>query len=314
MREDSGMDGAEVDRSIPFVETHHHLWKLGNLTYDWLTDVVHDDGRIAPKQDATEVLGDYRMIRTDWPMERLLHEFHGSNVIRSVHIEAGYGYGGYEPVAETEWLETVADEHGFPHAFVVYVDVTADGAGALIERHMAASSRVRGLRPQTHPVDWDIAPFRDAMETLGRHGLSYELNTSVEGMDAGRSAALAFADTQVILGHAGLPTERSDEYRKRWQRGMASLAEAPNVACKVSGLGMFDHHWTIESLRPWVLGCIEAFGVERIMFGTNWPVDVVYSSYLRQVDAWRTIIAEAGFSRDEQAAMLHGNAERLYRI
>jgi predicted TIM-barrel fold metal-dependent hydrolase len=86
------------------------------------------------------------------------------------------------------------------------------------------------------------------------------------------------------------------------------------VACKVSGLGMVDHDWTIESIRPWVLHCIEAFGVDRAMFGTNWPVDVLYSSYLRQIDAYRLIVAEAGFSRDEQEMLLYRNAERIYRI
>ncbi len=86
------------------------------------------------------------------------------------------------------------------------------------------------------------------------------------------------------------------------------------MACKVSGFGMVDHAWTVESITPWVLHCMEAFGPERIMFGTNWPVDVVYSSYLRQVDAWRWIIAAAGFSREEQEAMLFRNAQRYYGI
>jgi predicted TIM-barrel fold metal-dependent hydrolase len=82
----------------------------------------------------------------------------------------------------------------------------------------------------------------------------------------------------------------------------------------VSGFGMADNHWTIESIRPWVLHCIEAFGPDRIMFGTNWPVDILYATYLEQTDAYRRIIAEAGFSRDEQERMLYRNAERLYRI
>jgi predicted TIM-barrel fold metal-dependent hydrolase len=59
---------------------------------------------------------------------------------------------------------------------------------------------------------------------------------------------------------------------------------------------------------------IDAFGPNRIMFGTNWPVDILYATYMEQVDAYRTIIAEAGFSRDEQEDMLYRNAERFYRI
>jgi predicted TIM-barrel fold metal-dependent hydrolase len=77
---------------------------------------------------------------------------------------------------------------------------------------------------------------------------------------------------------------------------------------------MVDNHWTIASIRPWVLHCIEAFGPARTMFGTNWPVDILYGTYLEQTDAYRVILAEAGFSRDEQESMLYRNAERLYRI
>ena len=93
---------------------------------------------------------------------------------------------------------------------------------------------------------------------------------------------------------------------------MATLAEAPNVACKISGLGMTDHSWTTESIRPWVLACIEVFGVERCMFGSNWPVDSLYSSYRTMLDAYREITAD--FSAEERAALFQTNAERYYRV
>ena len=64
-----------------------------------------------------------------------------------------------------------------------------------------------------------------------------------------------------------------------WKRELQHLAGAPNVTIKISGLGMCDPKWTVESIRPWVMTCIEAFGVERSFFGTNWPVDRLYSSY-----------------------------------
>ena len=95
-------------------------------------------------------------------------------------------------------------------------------------------------------------------------------------------------DIQVILGHAGFPVQRDAEYFDLWRTEMSAPGEAENVACKVSGFGMADNHWTIESIRPWVLHCIEAFGPGRIMFGTNWPVDVLYATYLEQTDAYRT--------------------------
>jgi len=302
----------EVDRSIPFIETHHHLWELGRFPYGWLTDVVRPDGSIGPTMDYTPVLGDYRMIRQDWPMDRLLKEFYGSNVVKSVHIEAAYA--GPDAVEETAWLDSVAELHGFPNALVVSLDVERGGAAQTLARHLAASARVRGIRPRGHPADWRTPDFREAMTALAANGLSYELNASPGALPGGRDAAAAFPDVQVILGHAGFPLERTREYFDRWRAEMSALAEVPTVACKVSGLGMVDHAWSVDSITPWVLHCIDAFGPDRIMFGTNWPVDVVYSSYLRQVDAYRWIIARAGFSRAEQEAMLFRNAERFYGI
>jgi predicted TIM-barrel fold metal-dependent hydrolase len=126
--------------------------------------------------------------------------------------------------------------------------------------------------------------------------------------------AAAMPNTEVILGHAGFPVQRDDDYFQQWKSEISELARVEHVAAKISGFGMADNHWTIDSIRPWVLHMIEAFGPDRIMFGTNWPVDILYATYLEQTDAYRTILAEAGFSREEQTAMLSGNAERLYRI
>jgi predicted TIM-barrel fold metal-dependent hydrolase len=84
------------------------------------------------------------------------------------------------------------------------------------------------------------------------------------------------------------------------------------VVIKISGLGMCDNDWTVDSIRPWVMACIEIFGVERSFFGTNWPVDRLYSSYPDVVSAYAEIIK--GFSPDEQVALFSGNAERIFRI
>lgn len=294
---------AQVDRSIPFIETHHHLWELDRFPYHWLQD------------PGTEVhnttLGDYKLIRTNWGIERLLKEFYGSNVIKSVHVEGDSG--APDPVDETAWLQGIADRYHFPHGIVVYCDLERDGAEQQLERHLAHAN-VRGVRIRAHPDDPDTPAFRAACAALGRHGLSYELNASPGKLVSGRDVALRAPGVQVILGHAGFPVERTPEYFEWWRSEISALAQPENVACKISGLGMVDHDWTIESIRPWVLHCIEAFGVDRAMFGTNWPVDLLYSSYLRQIDAYRTIIAEAGFSRDEQEKLLYRNAEKFYRI
>jgi predicted TIM-barrel fold metal-dependent hydrolase len=296
---------AEVDRSIPFIETHHHLWELDRFYYDWLQDpgwAGHN-----------ALLGDYKMIRSSvGAPKRLFKEFYGANVIKSVHVEAAYA--GSDAVEETAWLDQVNKQYGFPNALVVFCDIEKDDGEAQLDRHLEASSLVRGVRVRAHPADPNTAAFKSGYTAMGKRGLSYELNASPGQLISGRDVALAYPDVQVILGHAGFPVQRDAEYFAQWKSEMSALAKAENVACKISGFGMADNNWTIDSIRPWVMHCIEAFGPDRSMFGTNWPVDILYATYLEQVDAYRTILVEAGFSREEQEKMLYKNAEHFYRI
>ena len=116
----------------------------------------------------------------------------------------------------------------------------------------------------------------------------------------------------ICVDHCAIPEARDDDYFKRWTAAMRGLAKAENVVMKISGLGMMDRLWTVDSLRPWVLGSIEAFGVDRVVFGTNWPVDRMFSSYPDLINAYANIISV--FTRDEQSAMFSRNAEKLFRI
>ena len=109
--------------------------------YAWLQDPGY------PGHNA--FIGDYKMLRQDWGPRRLFREFHGQNVIKSVHVEADYS--GPDPVEETIWLESVAAEFGMPNAIVAYADLERDGAEAELDRHLAASDRVRGVRIRSHP-------------------------------------------------------------------------------------------------------------------------------------------------------------------
>jgi predicted TIM-barrel fold metal-dependent hydrolase len=126
-------------------------------------------------------------------------------------------------------------------------------------------------------------------------------------------AAVARAHPVVlVLGHAGLPVERSTEYQANWRAGLERVAAVPTAVCKISALGGADPSWTIASLRPWVLGCIDAFGPRRCMFASNWPVDKLFATYDGLLSAYAEIVAD--FSEAERAALFSETAERVYRI
>ena len=300
MTQQGGIDA--IDRSIPFVETHYHLWERERFHYEWLDD----PGRA----EDTEFMGDYKLLRTDWGPTRLFREFYGQNVIKSVHVEADMTG---DRIAETAWLQEVHEAYGMPDAIVVRCDLDRPDAAEQLDGHLAASPLVRGVR--MHHLPDDGSATSDAgLAALRERGLSFDLNPPPGRLDEGQALAGRFPTLQFVLGHAGMPPVGDADGVKAWGAQMTELASAENVACKISGMGMTDHFWTIDSIRDCVLRCIDAFGLERSMFATNWPVDILYATYHEQVDAYRVILADAGFSVDEQHALLHGNAERLYGI
>jgi predicted TIM-barrel fold metal-dependent hydrolase len=194
---------------------------------------------------------------------------------------------------------------------------------AVIEEHCRYTN-VRGIRqclnfhrdPVKTFIDnphlMDDPQWRRGYALLKRHDLSFDLQLYYTQMEEALSLARAFPDTPMVLNHTGMPVDRTPEEIKGWKQGMTSLASADNVFCKISGLGMGDWKWTEDSIRPFVLHAIEAFGVNRCMFASNFPVDRLFSSYDAVFDAFKAITRD--FSADERRALFHDNAERVYRL
>lgn len=90
--------------------------------------------------------------------------------------------------------------------------------------------------------------------------------------------AREFPEVQIILNHTGMQVDGPDPF-EGWRSGMKVLAQAPSVACKISGLGMADWTWITESIRPYVEEAINAFGTGRCLFASNFPLDKLFSSY-----------------------------------
>jgi predicted TIM-barrel fold metal-dependent hydrolase len=287
---------------IPFIDTHVHFYDLRrtDLVYSWLQpDAVHP------------LIGDINAIKTlVYGAEAFLAESRFADVAGVVHVQAALGAA--DPVAETEWLEQMAQRTGCPAGIVAHADLADPMVGGILERHVSASARVRGVRDFAQG-DYLVDPsWHRGYALLEGYGMICDLDCTWEQMGQARDLALQFPATPLVLEHAGFPRSRSAEYFENWRTGLAAMAEAENTWCKISGLGMFDQKWTVGSLRPWVLACIDAFGPARCFFGTNWPVDRLYSSYDPVVDAYAEIIS--GFSLAEREAMFFGNATSLYRL
>jgi predicted TIM-barrel fold metal-dependent hydrolase len=286
---------------IPFVDTHFHLHDLKRpeLRYSWLErDAVHG------------FLGNIDALKSQhyW-IDDFIAESRFANVPKAIHVQAALGTP--DPVDETKWLQAFADKTGYPHGIVAECHLADGDAQAVLERHMHYAN-VRGIRDfgkDRYLVD---PAWRAGFKFLQRHNLVSCIDTRIHLFDDLLDLAGTFPNILICVDHCAIPEARDDAYFRRWAAAMRELARADNVVMKISGLGMMDRRWTVESLRPWVLGSIEAFGVDRVVFGTNWPVDRMFSSYPDVINAYAAIIA--GFTKDEQTAMFSGNAEKLFRI
>jgi len=179
-------------------------------------------------------------------------------------------------------------------------------------RHKPRAAASAELVGRGAPGSIDDPDFRRGFALLRPNRLSYDLQTPWWHLPAARDLADAFGETQIILNHTGLPSDRSDDGLRRWREAMTMLAGATNVALKISGLGQASRPWSADDNRGVVLDAIEIFGPDRVMFASNFPVDSLVGSFGTIFSGFLEITS--GFSLAERDAMFRGNAARIYRI
>jgi predicted TIM-barrel fold metal-dependent hydrolase len=294
------------------VDPHIHLWDLKTHHYPWLAN------------PGVSFVGDARELKHDYLLADLLREAGEIEILKVVHVEANHDPA--DPVEETRWLQGLANEagsRGMPNGIVAGVDLSAPDATQVLEGH-AAFANTRGIRQILNVHENKLFDYigrhlmrdsvwRENFALLRRYDMSFDMQIYPSQMDEAVALAQAHADTQIIINHAGMFVDRSSVAGYRaWRDGMRKLAGCPNVTVKLSGFAMFDHQWTVESLRPYVLETIDAFGVERAMFASNFPVDRLFGSYEDLWRAYASIVADASVA--EKDALFRRNAERVYRI
>lgn len=287
---------------LPFTDTHVHFWdrrlpELGG--YRWLD----------PEAEHPE-LGDHGAIKMDryWA-DDFIAETRFQNVRHVIHVQAALGIE--DPVEETKWLQAFADRLGVPQGIVAFADLASPDAEETIRRHKRYAN-LRGIRDLRYDDYLTKEDWERGFALLEKHELVCCDDPAVEVMDDAARLVARYPGITYCVDHAGFPRRRDREYFQQWKAGMRKLAALPNTVVKISGLGMCDHGWTVESWRPWVLECIDAWGTERSFFGTNWPVDRLFSSYGDVLDALAELLSDLNHA--EQQALFFANADRIFRL
>lgn len=293
---------------LDLVDAHHHIWRKSDQP--WL------NGPMVPR-----IFGPYDAIRRDYPISEYLADIKDSGVIASIYVQTNWDPA--RCVEEVAWVQSIADAYGFPHAITGFADLAKPDVTSTLDA-MQPYGQLRGIRQQVHwhenpsyrfasrPDVIADADWRRGLAQLGPRNLLFELQVFTSQMENGAVLAHAFPQTSFVLQHAGMPEDTSDVGRMAWRNGMRRLADCPNVFVKLSALGTFVHRATVADIQPIVSDTVTLFGAERCLWGSNFPIEKIWTNYATVASNIRQAVAHLPVG--EQRQILSETATRLYRL
>ena len=293
---------------IPIIDAHHHIWRQADLP--WLQGPM-----------VARIFGPYEPIRRDYPIAEYLADIKSSNVAGSVYVQTNWAKD--RAVEEAAWVQSVADKEGWPNAIVGYADLLDDSASKTLSA-LAKIPRVCGIRMQLHwhenplyrftatPDLMNGTQFRRNFAHVAENEFSFDLQVFTSQMKDAANLAAAFPSVAFILQHAGMLEDKSKGGRASWQEGMKRLADQPNIVSKLSGLGTFVQRNDSSHIADVIHETVGIFGSGRCLFGSNFPIEKLWTSYAELVAAHRAAVST--YSPMEQLTMLHDNAVRIYKL
>ncbi|TCP86019.1 putative TIM-barrel fold metal-dependent hydrolase [Sphingomonas sp. PP-CE-1A-559] len=287
------------------IDAHHHLWDVDSGHHPMLST--------APVE---RFWGSSGELTKHYGIEAFIADARADDVVASVHVEAAFT----PPEDEAAAMQAIADVHGFPQAFLTRIDLGSSDSAARI----AADSAYANWRGIRFTAEWPAGsapgrpartPFADTdwrrgFTALGTAGGVADLMLWPEQLSEAAALARACPDTQIVIEHFALAGGGNAD--EAWDTGMPALADCPNVAVKLSGPGLVRRDWSADTIRPLILRLIALFGCDRLMIGSNAPVDLVMADYPTIVARFDAAIADR--SDVEKQALWHDTAARIYRI
>lgn len=279
------------------IDSHMHL--LDVTQHDWYPGLKQmADAYALPHLYQDFLLEDYRTAAGDITIDKF------------VHVSATTKSRAY--LDETEWSTTLADNAQLDMVHIGTVDPSLPATGIVADLEAQASSpRFRGVR-----VLGDLEPGSHAAGTilswLAEHGQIFDLVTAPAEMTAWLRTLASYPELTVVLEHTGWPSGTDEAARTEWEDALQRFASETNSACKISGLGMTTVDLSESALRPWIEYAFQTLGWDRVMFGSNMPIETMAGSYTDYLATLRAILAEAG--PQQQQKFWADNAERIYRF
>jgi L-fuconolactonase len=300
------------------VDSHHHLWRYDPVAYDWIAPHQHQLQRDFLPDDLTPLLSAHRLdgaiaVQATQTIDetRWLLELAAAHPVMK-------GVVGWVPLIDPE-VDAILDELRNARVTMVSREASeqtrsaAAPAGSVDERPV-----LKGVRHVLQAEADDRYMLRDdfnrGIARLRAHGLVYDI--LIFGRHLPHAAAFVdrHPDQPFVLDHIAKPAIASARFDQAWADGLKELARRPHVACKLSGVvtEVRETTWSPALIAPYMEIALEAFGADRILFGTDWPVCLLQCEYGTWVDAVTSFISS--LSLDEQEAIMGNNAARIYQL
>ncbi len=272
------------------IDAHFHCWQLARDDYGWLTpalSLIYRDVAVS-----------------DWQAQSAPHGVTGGVLVQAAPTEA-----------ETGFLLAQAEANPAVLGVVGWVDLLAADAPARIQM-LVRHPRLKGLRPMLQDIDdarWILqAALAPALRAMSDCGLVFDALVKSVHLPHIVTLAGRYPDLRLVIDHAAKPAIAAGEWQP-WADGIAQLAMETGAMCKLSGLlTETGHSPPPGAVRPWGEHVLACFGPSRVVWGSDWPVLELSSSYAQWWDETQQQLAH--LSAQEQAAIMGGNARRLYRL
>jgi predicted TIM-barrel fold metal-dependent hydrolase len=281
------------------VDAHHHIWRRADLA--WL------NGPMLPR-----IFGPYEPIRRDYLAREYAEQAAAAGIGQSVYVQANWPLE--RSLDEVRWVQSQHDETGWPHAIVGSADLFSPDAVDTLEAQAEASPLMRGTRLQLHwheneQYRYASAPdrmhdpvFRENVARLAALDWVFELQVFAPQFADAAKLVADHPDVTFVLIHAGMPEGDLDAWRAGLEEQLAPLG---NLAVKLSGQGTFIHRVDPDLIERVARTSLEVFGPDRCMFGSNFPIESLWTDLGALVGAWRAVLPEEALS---------STARRIYRL
>ena len=275
----------------PIIDTHQHFWQIEQFPYAWMTD-------------------DLAPLRRDMLPEHLAIELAACAVAGTVTVQAD------QCVEETRFLLQLADQYEFVMGVVGWVDLTDPDVGRVLD-DLSANAKLKGIRHVVHDepeTEWLVREdVLRGLREVARRGLAYDLLLRPQHLPLIEPVAKACPQLRLIIDHIAKPPIASGRLQP-WADHIRRAARIEGLHCKLSGMITEAdwENWEVRDLKPYAEVVIDAFGPERLTFGSDWPVCMLAGSYGEVYHAFCELIGSLSTHEQEQVRQL--NAWQFYKL